>query len=177
MTTKWMLALALLAASLNAGGKGTMRKAEEKDLDAMVVLSAAKRVEYEGYQPIFHKVAADADAKQRLFLKDQLSKPDMLFLVHEDGTKLDGWLNLRLVGAPPVYNPGGKIALVDDFTVSQAAQWPTVGKALLQEAQKWAKGQGAVLINVVCGPKDAPKRQLLQDLGLSVASEWHVKGL
>ena len=95
----------------------------------------------------------------------------------KDLDAVDGWFYLRLVGAPPVYNPGGKIALVDDLTVSSTKLWPSVGKTLLVDAQAWAQGQSAVLIDVVCGPKDAPKRALLQELGLDLASEWHVKGL
>jgi hypothetical protein len=150
------------------------RRAAEADLDAMVALAAAKRTEYAGYQPRFHKVAPDADAKQRLFLKDQLSRPDTLLLIHEDRGTIDGWIYGRLVNAPPVYEPGGRILFVDDFAVASPALWPTAGKALLVDAKAWGKAQGAVLANVVCGPKDEPKRGLLESLGLGVASEWRV---
>jgi hypothetical protein len=169
----WMGAL-LLAAGLNAGGKVQIRKAEGKDVDAMVALSAAKRVEYAKAQPIFHKIAPDADAKQKAFLSSQLDKADQCFLVHSEGGTLDAWINGRLVSAPPVYEPGGRVLLVDDFCVAKPELWASAGKALLLEAKAWAKGQGAVLVNVVCGPEDAPKRALLKELGLGVASEWHV---
>lgn len=169
----WMGAL-LLAAGLNAGGKVELRKAEAKDVDAMVALSAAKRIEYAKAQPVFHKIAPDADAKQKAFLQDQLAKADQCFFVHSEGSKVDAWINGRLVSAPPVYEPGGRVLLVDDFCVARPELWATAGKALLLQAQAWAKGQGAVLVNVVCGPEDAPKRALLKELGLGVASEWHV---
>jgi hypothetical protein len=58
--------------------------------------------------------------------------------------------------------------------VSEPGSWPTAGKTLLLEAKAWGKAQGAVLANVVCGPKDEAKRALLEGLGLSVASEWRV---
>ncbi len=37
-----------------------IRKAEERDVDAMARLAAVKREEYETYQPVFHKRAKDA---------------------------------------------------------------------------------------------------------------------
>jgi hypothetical protein len=150
------------------------RRAAEADLDAMVELSALKRADYAKAQPRFQKPAAEADAKQRLFLRDQLSKPDALFLVHEHAGAVDGWINARLINAPPVYEPGGKILFVDDFCVAAPELWSSAGKALLLDAIPWGKAQGAVLANVVCGPQDAPKRALLKELGLGVASEWHV---
>lgn len=177
MKRAWLLGALLLAAGLNAGGKVSVRKAEAKDLDAMVALSAAKRVEYAKAQPVFHKIAKDADAKQKAFLQDQLAKADQCFLVHNEGGKVDAWINGRLVTAPPVYEPGGRVLLVDDFCVSKPELWATAGRALLLEAKAWAKGQGVVLVNVVCGPEDAPKRALLKALGLGVASEWHVGNL
>lgn len=152
----------------------TPRPALESDLDAMVALAAIKRAQYQAWQPVFHRIAADADAKQRLFLKDQLSNPQMLFLVLELNGALRAWVNLRLVPAPPVYEPGGKIGLVDDFCVADDSAWLSEGAQLLKAAKAWAKERGAVLLNVVCGPNDAPKRALLNKVGLSVASEWHV---
>lgn len=170
-----ILGLLLLAAALSTGGKTmSTRIAVEGDLDAMVRLAAVKRAEYQAYQPVFHKVANDADVKQRLFLKNMMGKPDVLLLVHKQHGNLDGWLYLRLVSAPPVYRPGGLIATVDDFVVQDPSLWPSTGKALITDAKAWAKERGAILINVVCSPQDRPKRAWLDALGLSVASEWHV---
>jgi GNAT superfamily N-acetyltransferase len=156
-----------------------VRVAQEGDLPAIVAMVAAKREQYEKWQPVFHRAAPDASAKHARFLKDQLDreKEGVLLLVHTAEEAVDAFLFLRLVEAPPVYQPGGKVALIDDCVVSADSAWPGAGKALLTHAMAWAKAQGAVLVNLVCGPKDGPKRALLEELGLAVASEWHVKTL
>lgn len=42
----------------------------------------------------------------------------------------------------------------------------------LTAAKAWAKERGAAQVVVVAGPHDGPKRAVLQDAGLYVASEW-----
>ena len=43
---------------------------------------------------------------------------------------------------------------------------------LLWAIREAVRGRGAVQIIVVCGPYDGPKRRLLAEEGLSVATEW-----
>lgn len=143
-------------------------------MDAIVALIDAKRAQYAGYQPVFHKAAAGAAAMQRPFLAGLIANPDFSCLTAEDGEKVVGFLQGRAVKAPPVYDPGGLVLMVDDFVVADPTLWPTVGRALLDEARRVGAARGAVLVNVVCGPLDAPKRAMLAAAGLSVASEWHV---
>ena len=154
-----------------------IRHATHNDLEAVVALGALKRTKYAAWQPVFHRVAADAERHHHVYLGSLIGKPNTLFYVSEEGGKVDGFLVGALVGAPPVYAPGGTLLNIDDFHVEPAAAWAAVGKALLEEAQAEAKKRGAVLVNVVCGPKDEEKRALLGSLGLGVASEWRVKEL
>lgn len=154
----------------------TIRPATVADLDAAVALCDAKRAQYAGYQPVFHRVAAGAGANQRKFMEGNLGRPESLLLVAEDGG-IAGFLWARLVDAPPVYDPGGKVILVDDFVVRSPADWDTAGRALLAEAVRWGRGFGAVLLNVICGPKDLAKRGLLTSTEMTVATEWFVKPL
>jgi GNAT superfamily N-acetyltransferase len=154
-----------------------IRGAREADVPAMEALAEKKRSQYETYQPIFHRQAKDASQKHSEFLKSLLSNKEAILLVSDSQGSIQGFIYANIVMAPPVYNPGGKVCMVDDFVVSKPEEWQSVGKALLETALARAKAQGAVLGNVVCGPTDLPKRALLESLGYSVASEWHVKKL
>lgn len=93
--------------------------------------------------------------------------------MHEDSNgDVDGFVIITAVSAPPVYDPGGLSSLIDDFVVSSPDKWVTAGAALLDAATAWAREQGAVQVVVVAGPHDRPKRAVLRDAGLYVASEW-----
>jgi len=53
----------------------------------------------------------------------------------------------------------------------------TLGQGLLDAVGAEARERGAVLSIVVCSPKDAPKRDMLREMGYSVASEWYVRDI
>lgn len=144
------------------------------DSHAMMELADRKRKTYEAWQPLFHKSHPEARGRHWEFIKDQLRSPDWILLVADRAGEVEGWIMARLAQAPPVYEPGGKICMVDDFLVRDESLWSGVGSGLLMGCWDRAKAQGAVLLNVVCGPKDEAKRKLLAELKLSVASEWWV---
>jgi len=154
-----------------------LRKAVEGDIEAIALLAAQKRKQYERYQPVFHKEGEKALELHTSFLKDSLSKENTLVWVSESGGHLNGFIIGAIVNAPPVYAPGGKICFVDDFMVENPGSWGTVGRGLLEKVMEEAKGRGAVLANVVCGPLDQPKRDLLAGTHFQVASEWHVRNI
>ena len=154
----------------------TIRKATTDDVKIIASLSALKRKQYENYQPQFHKEAEGAVELQTVFLKDFLSKENVIALIYGDGAqKINGFIIGAVVNSPPVYNPGGKVCFVDDFMVSDPSLWSTVGKALLERVIELGKEKGAVLANVVCGPLDKPKKEMLNQYGFGVATEWNVK--
>src|SRR5262245_42950780 len=87
-----------------------IRPAAPADLDAMVARCAAKRAQYAKYQPVFHRPAADAAAKQRPFLEGRLTEADSRLLVEErDG--IAGFIWAKVAPAPPTYDPGGPVVL------------------------------------------------------------------
>ncbi len=79
--------------------------------------------------------------------------------------------------APPVYDPGGLTCTVDDFTVADPRDWPTLGVDLLRAVGRAALERGAAQIVVVTARLDEAKRAVLAGSGLSVASEWWVRPL
>lgn len=153
----------------------SIRPAKAEDVRRMVELSDMKRTEYAQYSPIFWHKAAGAAEKQLPFFQAQLEREQNIVLVAEEKGQIEGFVIASVVDAPPVYNPSGKVCMVDDFAVSAPELWATLGQALLADMSAHAKTRGAVLSVVVCGHLDKAKRLMLQDGGSTIASEWYVK--
>ena len=154
-----------------------IRTAQETDIQGMVAIAETKRIEHEGYSPVFWRKAPDSAPTQELFFPRLLASPDVIALVAEEGGGLCGFIISAITTAPPVYNPGGQVCIVDDFAVAEPQDWTTIGAALLAAVEHEAKARGAVLSVVVCPQRDEAKRTMLQKSGATVASEWHVKSL
>jgi hypothetical protein len=154
-----------------------IRTAKETDIPRMVAITETKRVEYEGYSPIFWRKAPDSSPKQAVFFQRLLTSPEVIALVAEEGDTLSGFIIGALTIPPPVYNPGGSVCIIDDFAVATPQGWDLVGAALLAAMEREAKARGAVLSVIVCPQQDQAKRTMLQKVGAAVASEWHVKPL
>lgn len=152
----------------------TVRPAVGSDLEDMLMLAESRRHEYETYQPIFWRPAVDAAARQRPHLARLIADDAVITVVADSPHGLAGFAIGTVVSAPPVYDPGGRTCIVDDFTVDDRERWPTVGADLLRYVGRAAGRQGAVQIVVVCGHLDGPKRALLETSGLDIASDWWV---
>lgn len=151
----------------------TAREATAADVGRMVELADTARREYEPHAPVFQRPATNAKEVHRPWLAQLIENPEVGTFVHEDSDgDVDGFAIITTVPAPPVYDPGGVSSLIDDFVVSSPDRWVTAGAALLDAATAWARERGAVQVVVVSGPHDRPKRAVLQDAGLYVASEW-----
>ena len=145
-----------------------------EDVPQIVALSEMKRVEYEAYAPTFWRKAADSDEKQAPYTAVQLERENAICLVSDADGSIDGFIVAHIVEAPPVYDPGSLVCMIDDFVVATPDLWNTVGQALLDEARRAVRVCGADLAVVVCGHMDEPKRDMLKAAGLCVASEWWV---
>jgi hypothetical protein len=154
-----------------------IRKAKSDDVARMVEMAALKRAEYEAYSPVFWRPAAQAMESQRVFFEKLVVDADWICLVHDAEGLVDGFLIARVVTAPPVYDPGGKVCIIDDFTVANPSLWSTVGAQLRDAAEQHAAEADAVLSVTVCGQRDAAKRKALLDGGSHIASEWHVRSI
>jgi hypothetical protein len=156
---------------------GTIRQATKADVPAILDLAEAKREEYQRYQRTFWRRAGDSPEKHRAFLETLVEDDAVLFRVHEAGGVVDGFIVGTLLPAPPVYDPGGPVCLIDDFATRYPGDWAAFGAALLADVTAEAKRRGAVLAAVICGHLDQPKRAMLASAGYGVASEWHTREL
>ena len=155
----------------------TIRHATSDDLDAILDLCELKRLEYQDYQPVFWHKAPDSRERQRPFLQAQLSRENVIALVHERDRHVDGFIVAAIVPTPPVYAAGGPTCSVDDYWVREKADWETVGDALLGAVSEEARRRGACQMVVVCAQRDLPKSQMLRKQAYTVASEWWVRPL
>ncbi|NOY56610.1 MAG: GNAT family N-acetyltransferase [Actinobacteria bacterium] len=155
----------------------SIRDAGSADVNAIVDLAARKRAQYAEYNPAFHKPAADAREKHAPFIANLIESEEVISLVYDDGNEATGFAIGMLVDPPPVYDPGGKTCLVDDFMVNKADAWPSVGRALLDAITEMARARGATQIVVTCGPNDTPKRTMLASADCTVVTEWLTKPL
>lgn len=151
-----------------------IRRAVTADLPFMVSLSREKRLQYEKAQPQFWRHADDAEEMQLQWFGELLHNDQYILLVAEAVEKVDGFIIGQFITAPPVYQPGGLTLMIDDFCVSDDVLWPAVGGRLISEINSISRKKNVVQLLVTCGAHDQSKKQFLDELGLSVASEWYV---
>ncbi|MEM8874669.1 MAG: hypothetical protein AAGD32_10465 [Planctomycetota bacterium] len=151
-----------------------VRTATVDDVPHMARLAGEKRRAYEAYSPVFWRVAPDDIAIHARHLEKVLGDADRICLIDD---ALRGFVIGSVVDPPPVYAPGGKALMVDDFVVANPAWWETVGKALRNELHRRAAERGVAVSITVCGHQDEPKRTALRNAGATVASEWYVQPL
>ena len=154
-----------------------VRKATAADVPAILAIAEAKREQYQRYQPTFWRKAGDSREKQTPYLASLVENDRVICRVHEHAGVVDGFVIASLLTAPPVYDPGGPVCLIDDFATQSSDDWQSVGRALLTAATDEAKLRGAILAVVVAGHLDEPKRAMLASEGYAIASEWQTKEL
>jgi hypothetical protein len=154
-----------------------IRRAGPSDVPSMLDLAEAKREQYQRYQPTFWRKAGDSRERHRQFLERLISDENVIAFVHEAGGAINAFVVGSIMPAPPVYDPGGPVCLIDDFATADEATWETAGAALLEMVSAEAKRRGAVLCVVIAGRFDRPKREMLAAAGYIVASEWHTREL
>jgi hypothetical protein len=140
----------------------------------MIKIAEIERVDLAKYSPVFWRKSPDASEKQTPFFHSMLGRENTIALVCEEDGVIVGFVFAGIGNAPPVYDPGGLVCVIDDYGLASEDLWPTVGKALLDEALTQAKERGAVLCVVICPHLDIPKRTMLQQHGLGISSEWYV---
>jgi hypothetical protein len=139
----------------------------------MTKLIERRREQYEAVQPVFWKRAAGSAATTRRFYTWLLLfARRTLALVAVDNADLLGFLIARPGRTPPVYNPGGPTAIIDDFCVARQEDWMLVGGELLMHVRMFGRKAGWSQIVVVCGAEDQPKAALLRSTDLSVVTHW-----
>ncbi|MGH7910869.1 MAG: hypothetical protein ACREOV_04035, partial [Candidatus Dormibacteraceae bacterium] len=144
-----------------------------------VDLSERYRVRLQRWQPRFWLKARNSRTYHARYLSHLVTNGgDVMALVRRApvGDGIDGFIVGTLADPPPVY-AAGLTCTVDDFCLATDLDWPTTGRALLEEMRAQAACRGATQIVVVCPRRHLAKRRTLRRLGLSLASEWYTAPL
>ncbi len=146
-------------------------QATNQDIPWMVNLSHQKRLEYSKVQPNFWKMSENSDSIQSQYFAEEIAKEEVIALCYQDQK---GFIIGKLINPPEVYDAGLTL-MIDDFCVEDSNLWQSTGKELLKEIISLSKGKNAKQILVVCGDHDLQKRNLLDDMNLSITSNWYSK--
>jgi len=150
-----------------------IRAATGRDVERMVGLSGEVRSRLEQFDAIFWRRHAAAETIQQAWFQRLLTDADHgVFVVdHEPGGLLEGFVVARIMDAPPVFDPGGRTCMVDDWAWTREA----LAQPLLDHALAWGRTRGATQAVVVTAAADHERRALLTDAGLVPTSEWWVR--
>lgn len=154
-----------------------IRAARRNDLESLVSLTEARRVQLERWAPLFWRKADRSASAARAYLRWRLGPGRWALLggadvlVAEGDGEVLGCLVMTPARVPPVYSPG-PTRIVDDLCVRSPDLWSTVGALLLSEARGRARARGARQLIVPAAAADVEQQTLLQHLDLRVASAW-----
>jgi hypothetical protein len=149
-----------------------IRRAAPSDLEAIVALVSAKRAQLESYEPVTWHPSEHAPAMSKEFFRAQMGEQGPIFLVAAEGDAVIGFINAVLQPAPPVYDPGGKTVMIDDFAVIDGSKGDEAAIALLDAALSEGRGRGAIQVIIVAAAKDERAAAWFRARNLHVFSQW-----
>jgi len=156
-------------------GGATIEVARPSDAHQAAELAAVKRAEYEQYSPVFWRVADHAAEIHEPFLAKCIADPGFSSFAARSHEQLVGIaIASHRVFPPPFRSDPQPSWLVDDFFVSSAEAWSTVGIALLDAVEEAACAAGASRLIVLTARLDAPKRATIEAAGYERGASWWV---
>lgn len=153
------------------------RVASAIDIPAMAKLIEAKREALEGFEPVMWRPSPAAAQLTPAFFTHVLAQPQAIARVAESAGAFVGFIIGMLQEAPPVFAPGGKTVVIDDFAVAEVADADQAGSALLDAVMSEARARGAVQMIVIAAARDARTTRWLEEKRLHVASQWWTRTL
>ncbi len=155
----------------------SVRIASAGDVQAMAALLEVKRQMLESFEPVMWRPSEIAAQLTPQFFTHQVVQPNVIARVAEDGERFLGFVMGTLQDPPPVYAPGGKTVLIDDFAVVDGADGDSAASQLLDAAISEARARGAVQIITVAAAQDARASRWFEEKKLRVASQWWTRTL
>jgi GNAT superfamily N-acetyltransferase len=154
-----------------------IRVATAGDVQAMAQLIAIKRRQLEYFEPVMWRPSEAAAQMTLSFFTHQVVQPNAIARVAEVGGRFVGFIIGGLQDAPPVFSPGGKTVIIDDFAVEDGPHADEVASTLLDEVMSEARARGAVQIIAIAAARDERAQRWLEGKKLHVASQWWTRTL
>jgi hypothetical protein len=155
----------------------TIRSASAADIQTMAQLIGEKRKLLETFEPVMWRPSEQAAQMTPAFFAHQLGQPHVVARVAESGALFIGFVIGVIQDAPPVFAPGGKTVLIDDFAVREGPEADEAASALLDAVMSEGRARGAVQIIAVAAARDACAVRWLEAKKLHVASQWWTRTL
>jgi hypothetical protein len=155
----------------------TVRMASAADVQAMAAMLSVKRQRLEGFEPVMWRPSEIAAQLTVQFFAHQVDQPNVIARVAEDGGRFLGFVMGTLQDPPPVYAPGGKTVLIDDFAVVEGTEGDAAASGLIDAVMSEARARGAVQIITVAAARDERASRWFEDKKLRVASQWWTRTL
>jgi hypothetical protein len=152
---------------------GTVRRATERDADAIGDIAEAKRAQYARYQPVFWRPHPEGRASHVRYVRRTMNT--RFVFVHEEDGAVDAYGVGELFPVPAVFGAADRVCVVDGFATRRLDLWATAGAAVLDALLGAAADAGAASVAVVSGRDDEPKCSMLERAGLGPDSGWHVR--
>jgi hypothetical protein len=155
----------------------SIRPASAADVATMAQLVAVKRTFLESLEPVMWRPSDAAAQLTPAFFTHQVGQPNAIARVAEVGGAVVGFVIGVLQDAPPVFAPGGKTVLIDDFAISEGSHADTAASDLLDAVMNEARARGAVQVIAVAAARDPRAVRWLEAKKLHVASQWWTRTL
>lgn len=147
----------------------TLRPLTEADIEAYRALYHQVAAYHAAHDPVMKPPAETqpAEAEVRRWISD----PAVLFLMAEGEAGRLGFVRAEVYDAPGdrVFR-ARRVAFVQEIGVREDARRQGVGRALMQAAADWARGEGAVALGLSVGAFNEGAIALYRELGFEVTT-------
>jgi len=155
----------------------SIRPASAADVQQMTLVMADKRKQLEMFEPVMWRPSEAAAQMTPAFFTHQVGQPNVVARIAESGGRFLGFVIGVIQDAPPVFAPGGKTVLIDDFVVVDGPEADDAASALIDAVMSEGRARGAVQIIAVAAARDERAVRWLEGRKLHVASQWWTRTL
>jgi hypothetical protein len=155
----------------------SIRPASAADVQQMTLVMADKRKQLEMFEPVMWRPSEAAAQMTPAFFTHQVGQPNVVARIAESDGRFLGFIIGVIQDAPPVFSPGGKTVLIDDFVVVEGPEADDAASALIDAVMSEGRARGAVQIIAVAAARDERAVRWLEAKKLHVASQWWTRTL
>lgn len=148
-----------------------IRKARRSDLNRMVEITGDYRQKLATIEPQYWRPAANARFWTRAFFGFLMLRKSWILVAERSG-RVIGFVIALPKAAPPVFAPGTKTALIDDFYVDPVERFDEVATLLLSAIRPQLSKAGYGQLVVINAVGDSERGRFLEAQGIRPVCQW-----